>query len=457
MEPQSVLIVDDDGDAVCSLSRALKTAYAHPRYCGATTVQKALELFVSESPHAVVLDLHLGRHEGVEDGFGLLREMLLRDPSVRVIVLTGHTSIEYGIRALKLGAANFIEKPAHIQHLAALLQDGIKQSEIRRCYERNVREGVESLDKVLSGRSAAMQKVRDEVVCAGQTQQPVLIVGETGTGKGLCALAIHRFGKRKEKRIVRYQPTFGTPDLVNSDLFGHARGAFTGAQSERNGLIAEADGGTLFLDEIEALPLETQVSLLGVLQERSIRRVGTDREVAVDFRLLCATNSNPTVDIERGKLRRDFYHRVAHCVIRMPSLDERREDILDLAPLVLTRLRERESINVFRLEDQALLFLMDRAWPGNVRELEGVVEGAAYRACFARRDSILVQDMHTHPGPEARLSTALNFHQRVERFKCSLVEESLRQNEGNQVRAARAIGLDRSSFRRIFQRAGHAQ
>lgn len=447
----TVLIIDDDSGAALSLVKALKLSLPQFRFHAACTVGKALELFRNELPQAVVLDLHLEAGRGVESGFTLQREILAADAATRVIVLTGHGSLEHGVRALNSGAANFVEKPADIPHLSALLRDAIAQSDLRRAYHDLRREQSAGISSLLRGRSSVMEKLREEIARAACTSQPVLLLGETGTGKGICAQAIHAFGPRSRAKFVRYQPTFGSADLVNSDLFGHVKGSFTGAQSERRGLLLEADGGTVFLDEIEALPIETQVSLLGVLQEKRLRRLGSDSELNTDFRLVCASNEDPEQGLASGKLRKDFYHRIAHNVIRVPTLEARKEDIPELTLFILRRVREREQINIFEIEPAALERLSRRSWPGNVRELEAVVEGAVYRAHVAGRNAICPDDIAIPASVGA--SQAPGFRDKVEHFKRRLVDEALAAAHGNQVHAARALGIDRSSLRRIL-RAG---
>lgn len=445
-----ILIVDDDSDAALSLVKALKCKFSEVQFHAAGAVSMALQLFAQVKPHAVVLDLHLDEERGVESGFSLGQKFLALDPTARIIVLTGHSCAEHGVRALTLGAASFLEKPADVSHLCALLRDAVAQSELKRSFQALSREREAELSSVICGSSSVMQEVREAVVYAGQTAQAVLILGETGTGKGLCAWAIHNFGRRRGSAFVRYQPTFGTADLVNSDLFGHARGSFTGALTERRGLLAEADSGTLFLDEVEELPLETQVSLLGVIQEKRLRRVGCDTETKIDFRLISASNDDVLRGLESGKLRKDFYHRIAHFVITVPPLNQRKEDIQVLGLAALGRLREREQINVFEIDTGALGMLQDRDWPGNVRELEAVVDGAAYRASLAGRNVIEEQDFHSGSPIAARSEGG--FHEKVEKYKSALVQEAMRANDGNQVHAARALGLDRSSLRRILAR-----
>jgi len=445
-----LLIIDDDSDAVLSLSRLISSAAPELSVSACTTATKALELLEEKNPAVAILDLSLNEQEGVESGFQLLKEILRVIPSCRVIVLTGHGSIQHGVRALQLGAASFLEKPAEIDHLLALVIDGARQAEIRREFERLKHQGSHDLlDGMVLGESKAIEKVRESIRYAAQTPQAVLITGETGTGKGLCANSIHRLSSRSQQSFIRFQPSFSNADLVGSELFGHKKGAFTGADRDRAGLLEEVQGGTLFLDEIDELPVETQVNLLGVLQDRKFRPLGSNQEKEADFRLVCASNASIEEAIAAGKLRSDFFHRIAHFQIALPPLRERKEDIDRLADHLIGRTSEREGFSSLLLAPDALKSLKKYNWPGNIRELEAVVEGACYRAVFHQRREIIADDISCAAKPSGS-SNSLSFHDQLAQFKFKLVSEALENNDGNQVQAAKALGLDRSSFRRIL-------
>ncbi len=449
-QEKQLLLVDDDSEALISLARALGANALGAEITAASSAQKALDAANLIDPHVAVVDLSLNQIEGVESGFGLIRELGFQYPNCRVIVLTGHAGMEHGVRSLSLGAASFLEKPADISHLAALIRDGIQQSELRRAYATLLKSKGSNLDQLMITKSAAMQPVLEEIRYASQTSQAVLITGETGTGKGLCAQVIYRSSSRSAKRFVRYQPNFTTADLVNSELFGHVKGSFTGATSDRKGLLAEAHEGTLFLDEIDELPSETQVALLGVLQDKIFRAVGSSREESANFRLISATNRSPEESVESGKLRKDFFHRVAHLRVHLPALRERKSDILPIAQSLLEILRSKERLNVFELDAPALSLLENYDWPGNIRELQAVVEGAAYRAQFEGRSQIQKSDVRINSA--ANLEEARDFNSKVRQYKISLISQALEKHAGNQVKAAQALGIDRSSMRRILAR-----
>jgi len=452
MNKAHVLLVDDDGDALFSLTRALKGAGLDAAIHAAATAAAARELFVNIAPQVAVLDLCLDPIAGTESGLALLKEFSANDGGTRTIVLTGHGGVEQGVRALNHGAASFLEKPAEISHLKALILDGIKQADLRRAYKQlQVQRGGE-LSAWIIGASPAAAELRDGIMEAAHSHQSLLICGETGTGKGLCAQVIHRLSMYGRQAFVRYQPYFGTADMVASDLFGHVKGAFTGALDDRRGLLDEAGRGTLFLDEVDELPPETQVSLLGVLQDKKFRPLGSNREHKAAFRLISATNRDVRQCLEEGRLRPDFYHRIAQAVLKVPALRERKGDIPLLCDHILSRLRAEEEVSVYALEDEALKYLCTYDWPGNVRELEGVVEGGAFRAQYRGRTVIKKEDLRMGAGeipPEGQ-----SFGELVENYKLSLLKQALQACGGNQARAAKYLGMDRSTLRRILARAG---
>lgn len=448
-----VLLVDDEVELLESLARALKSVGLRANIKSASTVAAARLQLKNSQPCVVVLDLCLEERRGVVSGYELIRDIVRHDYSCRVIVLTGHGGVETGVQALRCGAANFIEKPADPVHLAALIEDGFQQSQLRREYVRLQQRVADGAARFIIGESVATQKLTAAIDYAATTNQPVLFEGETGTGKGLCARALHRCSWRREGRFVRYQPLGGGPDLANSELFGHLTGAFTGAAYKRRGLLAESDGGTLFLDEVTELPLATQVGLLGALQDGYYRPIGSDQEQRVDFRLISATNQSVDRCVHEGRLRADFFHRIAHCRIELPPLRNRLEDLALLIQHILSELREREQVSVFEIHPEALSLLTAHSWPGNVRELFAVVEGAACRASFAARPEILVRDIQFSTRSEEIAFGRVSFRDQVEDFKLSLIHRALADHKGNQAQAAEQLGLDRSTLRRTLSRA----
>lgn len=445
---QPLLLVDDDAETLLSLSRALLLAGHKDEILLASSLDGALQKAAKNSPAVALIDLSLNESEGVEGGFRLLQEILSNDPLCRVIVLTGHSTPQYGVRALNLGAAHFLTKPPNLEHLSALIRDGFAQYRLRKEYTSLKNSQHSKLAGLVLGSSPASRKLRDDLLYAASNNQPLLLCGETGVGKGLCASVIHKASQRSRGKFVRYQPNFGNADLVNSDLFGHTKGSFTGATEARGGLLLEADHGTLFLDEVDELPIETQVMLLGVLQERTFRAIGSNSEQKANFRLICASNAGITECLEKGKIRRDFYHRIAHNIVQIPALRDRREDISELANHFLEEFRTKEQVNVLGFSQEVFAKLNSYEWPGNIRELYSVIEGACYRAQYLNKSYIDLDSLVL--GNAQDDISSLDFNQKVIKFKQQLVNQALANSAGNQLQAAKALGIDRSTLRRII-------
>lgn len=453
---RSVLIVDDEEDALLSISRALSTHLKDCKIVGASSKEKALKIYSEYKPYCAVVDLELNKKEGVNAGFDLISSLLSLDPDLRILVLTGHSAIEYGIESVRRGASSFIEKPANIHSLSILILDAFNQYELKKASHVLHKSEDELVLQKLSGESEGIRKLKDELLFAASTNQAIFLSGESGVGKGLCASLIHSLSKLKDEKFVRYQPAYISGDLVSSDLFGHKKGSFTGADSDRTGLLDAVGKGSLFLDEIDALPVETQVLFLGVLQEKQFRSVGDTTEKSANFRLISASNAPIEKAVSEGKVRKDFYFRIAHQTIYIPPLRERIKDIPSLSNAMLLAGRVRKDFSVLGINDFSILKLQSYNWPGNIRELQSVVEGAAYRAQFHGRfqieeDDILfnIKTNSNNINPE---NIEGDFHTKVTAYKKMLIREALLRNGGNQVRTAKELGLDRSSMRRIIEK-----
>ena len=449
-----VMLVDDDGELLVSLARVLSPLLVPHTLCAAGSVQKALQVAARDKPSVAVIDLCIEERVGVESGFRLLQLLHQEDPTMRVLVLTGHGSSDHGIRALQCGASSFLEKPVIPEHVAALIRDAVVQCELRRAHrDRTSRTGSSEMVELV-GTSSAVCKLRDEIAFAAATSLPVLLLGETGTGKSLCARLIHQRGARAEEKFVSYTPNFGGGDIVQSELFGHIKGAFTGALDSRRGLVLEAHRGTMFIDELDEVPPETQVRLLDLLQERRIRPIGSDSHHSIDCRFIAATNACLTEALCSGKIRRDLHHRISHCTISLPPLRERREDIRPLVTACIRRLSEREGISVYDMSAAAFALCEDSEWAGNIRELHGTVERGVYYAHHRGRSVVLPEDLriqNTVRTEESHTMQPQLFHDQVEMFKRRLVREALVACAGNHVHAARSLGVDRGTIRRLAQ------
>lgn len=440
-----ILFIDDDSNFSSVTVRSLQRRSSELEFTLCEAPSEALRLCSTEKFDVAVCDLSLDS-SGPDGGIKLVRE--LGACIERIIVLTGATEDQLGIEALANGAASFIKKPPETDHLFHLILDAVRYSELKRELKRNSEA---ELTLGFSSQSLAMRTTLADAAFASSNSQPVFLIGETGTGKGVLAKAIHQASNRKARNLVRCQPNFSNPDITSSELFGHVRGAFTGADREKEGLIRVADRGTLFIDEIDELPNETQVMLLNTLQEHIFRKVGSTKEERSDFRLISASNISEAELFAGKKLRVDFLHRIAHLKIRIPPLRERREDISKLAEEFLEKTLVKESIKINGFSQSSYAKLHTYHWPGNVRELEASVTGAATKAAYLKRAYIEPEDFNFDVDKPI-LRDSISFRAQVQTFEKQLVNAALEEADGNQSEAARMLQMDRASFRRVLSR-----
>src|ERR1700678_2369404 len=363
MPKPAVLVVDDEPDLCELLSITLQRLDLSPRT--ANGVGMAQRMLKTERFDLCLTDMQLPDGNGLD----LVKWMQQYTPSVPVAVITAHGNMETAVRALKLGAYDFVSKPLDLAGLRKLVATAIKLSDAN--------DGDTSVfGPRLLGASAAMQHLREMIGRVARSQAPVHIVGESGTGKELVAKLIHESGPRREGPFVPVNCGAIPTELMESELFGHKRGSFTGAVSDKRGLIQSAEGGTLLLDEIADLPLHMQVKLLRVIQEKAVRAIGEQQESGIDVRVLSATHKNLAQLVAEGKFREDLFYRVNVIELRVPSLRERPEDVTELAESVLRRLGRRMKITPPMLGKDALAALERYAFPGHVRELENILERA---------------------------------------------------------------------------------
>jgi len=445
-----LLFVDDEVLSARAVVSALKRRNSALAVLITNSANEALLLAQQHQVEVAIIDLSLDEARGPESGLELLDQLAALDPTIRVLVLTGHSGTDFGIRALQRGAASFIEKPASADHLYALIKDAQLFSQLQR-RDRALLKDEQPRLGTLTSRAPSMKSALERAAYAASTSQPVLLIGETGTGKGVLAQAIH-CASRRRGGFYRCQPSFGNADLVASELFGHQKGAFTGANENRPGILEEANGGTVFLDEVDEIPTETQVILLNALQDRNFRRLGSSRLIHSDFRLISAMNCSMKEALGNKKLRQDFFHRIAHVTIEIPPLRERLEDLPLLAQGFIDQLAVREKLPVRSLTDRALTRLSRYRFPGNVRELQARLENGAFMANYRGQRQIDLDDLELPAGKAATDGEGTSFRDRVERFELQLVLEALARKDNNQTRAAESLQLDRTSLRRILIR-----
>src|ERR1022692_5207847 len=383
MTKPAVLVVDDEPDLCELLSITLERMHLSPRT--AASVAEAQRMLKTEPFDLCLTDMQLP--DG--DGLDLVKWIQQNSPNVPVAVITAHGNRESAVRALKLGASDFVSKPLDLPGLRKLVATAIKLSDSK--------DGDTSIfgPRVL-GDSPAMRHLREMITRVARSQAPVHISGESGTGKELVAKLIHQSGPRRDEPFVPVNCGAIPTELMESELFGHKRGSFTGAVSDKKGLIQSAEGGTLFLDEIADLPLHMQVKLLRVVQEKTVRAVGESREEPVDVRILSATHKSLAELVAEGRFREDLFYRINVIELRVPALRERSEDVPELAEAMLRRLGRRLKMAPPVLTKDALIALENYTFPGNVRELENILERAV---TLSAGGDVRVIDIQLRPTP----------------------------------------------------------
>ena len=436
-----LLIVDDELSVRDSLNKWFREEGYEVGI--AESASEALSRVAEQSWDAALLDIKMPGTDGIE----LQRRLREVDPRLTVIMMTGYASVETAVAALKNGAYDYVTKPLDPDEISHLVRNALAH---RRTQQENVslKETVAEVMRPpdLVGNSAAMQRVLNAIETVGPTDATVLVTGESGTGKELVARAIHAASSRRYKPLVVIHCGALTETLLESELFGHEKGAFTGAQYRKKGKFEIAEGGSVFLDEIGDISLKTQTDLLRVLQEREITRVGGNQAIKVDFRCIAATNKNLEILIEEGKFRPDLFYRLNVFRIELPALRERAEDI----PLLVEHFVEKFSLamnkRITRVSPEAMYALQQNDWPGNVRELENSVERAmvvAREPELQERDFILKARNHN--------GTASKSLEEIEKNHILRVLESC---GWNQTRAAEVLGIDRVTLHHKIKRYG---
>ncbi len=449
MPKPAVLVVDDEPDLCELLSITLERMDLSPRT--ADSIAAAQRMLKTERFDLCLTDMQLP--DG--DGLDLVQWIQQYTPSVPVAVITAHGNVETAVRALKAGAFDFVSKPLDLAGLRKLVATAIKLSETN--------DGDTSVfGPRLLGTSAAMQHLREMIARVARSQAPVHITGESGTGKELVAKLIHESGPRRDGPFVPVNCGAIPTELMESELFGYKRGSFTGALSDKKGLIQSAEGGTSFLDEIADLPLHMQVKLLRVIQEKAVRPVGEQQEVGVDVRILSATHKNLSQLVAEGKFREDLFYRVNVIELRVPSLRERPEDVPELAESILRRLGRRMKITPPMLGKDALAALEAYAFPGNVRELENILERAITLTTGGEIRAVDIQLRPTVPGSAGSADSdasaavpaggALGDH--LEDIERDAIIRALEQCRYNKTAAAKALGMSFRALRYRIKKLG---
>jgi two-component system nitrogen regulation response regulator GlnG len=451
-----ILVVDDEAEI-----RSLLAAVLQSKGYEVATAEDgaaALQAVPRERPAVILMDLSMPRMNGMD----ALPEIKRLDPELPVIICTAHADLATAVRAMKLGAYDYLTKPFDVELLILTLERAVERHRLHSRIEELKRQGQGSSLAERMGGSPAIAQVIQQVAQVAESNFTVLVQGETGTGKELVARAIHQQSPRRQSPFVAVDCGAIPETLVESELFGHERGAFTGAQARREGHFQLAKGGTLFLDEIGNVPLATQAKLLRALEQREVHPLGGARAVTVDARIIAATNSELEESVKAGRFRADLYYRLSEFTIALPPLRSRREDIMHLSQRFLDEVSMELRRPVRRISDEAMQGLLHHDWPGNVRELRNVVRKAALLATDvvtpehipALSGSVPV---HSRPGAEP-VGEDLSLREVAElaavQAEREVIRHALESTKGNKSQAARLLRTDYTTLHAKMKRYG---
>ena len=450
MSAGRILIVEDED----KLRRVIQLELESAGYevDGAPSAERALPL--ASFANLIITDLRLPGMNGLE----FIGQLQSRGIGAAVIVITAHGSVETAVEAMKMGAADFLQKPFSLDHLTTIVEKVMSVQSLRAENER-MREQLDQryqFDNII-GRSPVMREIFHTVERVAPTRATVLIAGESGVGKDMIARAIHQHSPRKNHAFVKINCTALPENLMESELFGYEKGAFTGANSSKPGKFEQADGGTAFLDEIGDVPGNVQVKLLRILQERQFERLGSNVTRNVDVRVIAATNVDLRAALEEGRFREDLYYRLNVVPINMPPLRERKEDIPFLALHFVQKLSKELGAGPKELSPAAIDRLLDHSWPGNVRELENTIERSLVLApgnVLQPADIRIEAPRQSQLAAGTQQSPILPEGETLEHWERMMIREALRRANGNKSQAARMLGLTRNALRYRLSQMG---
>ena len=411
----------------------------------ASNGSEGLQLLEKQGPHMVLLDIEMPGMNGLE----VLKEIRKRDIEIPVVMITAYGTIERAVQAMREGASDFIPKPFETDHVALIVEKALDRDRLRRGVEIFSQEMGERY-RLVVGESVKMNHAVEAAKKAAQSRSTVLLLGESGTGKELFARAIHKWSERENQPFVAINCVGLSKELLESELFGHEKGAFTGAHQLKKGKIELAHGGTVFLDEVGDISQDVQTKLLRFLQEREFERVGGTKPISVDVRIIAATNRDLERAVQEGSFRADLYYRLNVIPINLPPLRERKEDIPIMAGYFLQRFSKEIKKHFKEIAPEAQEKLLAYDWPGNVRELANVVERAVVLG-----DGPTITLNHLSPRIMAAAtrmrSDSLSYREAMELHRRELVVRALAQAKGNRSAAARALGLERAYLSRLIK------
>ena len=434
---RSILIVEDD----ITFGMMLKTWLGKKGFevSSVSTIARARKHIESQTVDLILSDLRLPDHEGID----LLKWMNEQGKAIPLIIMTGYADIQSAVLAMKLGARDYIAKPVNpgelLKKISEALQDSPSQVSSSQATSKVTNEGQHSY---LEGESDAAKQLYNYVGLVAPTNMSVLINGSSGTGKEYVAHRIHQLSKRNDKPFIAVDCGSIPKELAASEFFGHVKGSFTGALTDKTGAFVAANGGTIFLDEIGNLSYEVQIQLLRALQERKIRPVGSTQEVSVDIRLVSATNENLEQAIEKGTFREDLFHRINEFTLRMPDLKERKEDILLFANFFLDQANKELDKHLIGFDSKASQALLNYHWPGNLRQMKNIVKRATL---LAQGSFITLLELGTELLETSTVCSA-SMALRNEETEKEHILEALRQTGNNKSKAAQLLNIDRKTL-----------
>jgi two-component system nitrogen regulation response regulator NtrX len=446
---KTILIVDDEKSICKSLGSILIDEGYEILTAGSG--EEAMKVIEEDPPQLVILDIWLPGIDGIET----LKMIKSRYPQIRVIMISGHGTIETAVKATKLGAFDFFEKPLSMEKIILIVNHVFELIHLEE--ENQLLKQKISHDYELTGNSTPILELKEMISIVAPTNAWILIMGENGTGKELVARSIHRQSKKAYKPFVEVNCAAIPEDLIESELFGHEKGAFTGATEKKRGKFDLAHEGTLFLDEVADMSLKAQAKILRILQEKKFERVGGNTLIPTDVRVLAATNKDLEQEMEEGRFRQDLYYRLNVIPLRIPALRERKEDIPVLVNWFLKEFTLKEHEEEKTITDDALAKLMEHDWPGNVRELKNFIERLVIMVphnVISAKDIPLLTENNKKTDGSVPLSATDSFRTAKMDFEKKYIIKKLQEFEGNISKTSEAIGIERSNLHRKIKRYG---
>jgi len=447
--PHLILAVDDDSSFLLSIKKLLKISGFNVRTTD--NPMQVMDEIRNYNYSSVLLDIQMPGVTGIE----LIKQILAERPSIPIIVISGNSGIEIAVEAIKLGAFDFLQKPVDPERLMIVINNAIKHVTLN--FEKEMLSREIELSHQIIGESTEIKQLRNEIAMIGITNVRVLILGESGTGKELVAWGIYHNSERKNKPYIKINCASIPHDLIESELFGYVKGAFTGATTNKMGKFKAADGGTLFLDEIGELDISLQAKLLRVLEENEIEVIGSNKTEKIDVRIITATNKNLPDLIKEGRFREDLFHRLNVARISVPPLRERREDIIPIAYYFLQKYNQEYNKKIMRITQQAEGVLRNHNWIGNIRELRNVIETIVV---FNNNDTIELNDIinafnrsgYTIPNELIKAESFTDLRTAKNNFEKQYINNVLKANDWMISKTAEILEIDRSNlFKKMKQ------